>query len=295
MERLDVLFYPGEDAGDMYSLNKTISGNTPETAIDPWLLSNANAQGFEMPDGCNSLYVNCPDETEAGWLLIDGVFLDGDAFINWRDNLMEKGAPPRSSQELAEDKRIAEEDRLRTEAQAKQLEKENKIREAEAVRLANLRPEKKGEIALARIIDLDNYSVALMELDINNTTVKDLRRLISKVHGSAAGERPLASTNYYTAKGLSDLTKKNIGKISENITTRHLLASVVTDEGYGQPKMRVPSNTRSTLEDNVRLADMKGEVVVYFYNSMPRSPLKFEDVFVSELGIKLLAGVGRFL
>lgn len=170
-----------------FLLGNYIFGNTPETAIDPSLLSNLNSQTFEMPMMCNALFVNCPDETARGWMLIDGVFLDQEAYVNWRDNLMEKGFPPRSPEELAEDKRIAEEDRLRAEAEAKLLDAEKKFQEAEAVRLANLRPKKMGKIAIARIHDLDNYCVALIELDVNNTTVKDIRRLITKANGVEAG------------------------------------------------------------------------------------------------------------
>lgn len=249
-------------------------GNTPETAIDPSLLSNLNSQTFEMPMGCNALFVNCPDEATYGrWLLIDGVFLDQEAYVNWRDNLMEKGFPPRSPEELAEDKRIAEEDR----------------------RLANLRPKKMGKIAIARVRDLDNYCVALIELDVNNTTVKDIRRLITKANGVEAGERPLASTNYFTAQGLKDLADKYKGNYSMTVTIRHQLASVVMDKGYGQPKVRVPSDTRSTLADNVRLADMKGEVMVYFYNGIPSTPFSWKDFLIGELFAALLGESGNYL
>lgn len=254
-------------------LEKYNFGNTPETAIDPSLLSNLNSQTFEMPMGCNALFVNCPDETTYGWLLIDGVFLDQEAYVNWRDNLMEKGFPPRSPEELAEDKRIAEEDR----------------------RLANLRPKKMGKIAIARVRDLDNYCVALIELDVNNTTVKDIRRLITKANGVEAGERPLASTNYFTAQGLKDLADKYKGNYSMTVTIRHQLASVVMNKGYGQPKVRVPSDTRSTLADNVRLADMKGEVIVYFYNGIPSTPFSWKDFLIGELFAALLGESGNYL
>jgi hypothetical protein len=270
-------------------------GNTPETAIDPSLLSNLNSQTFEMPMMCHALFVNCPDEATRGWMLIDGVFLDQEAYVNWRDNLMEKGFPPRSPEELAEDKRIAEEDRRRVEAEAKLLEAEQKFQEAEAIRLANLRPKKMGKIAIARVYDLDNYCVALIELDLNNTTVKDIRRLIAKANGVEAGGRPLASTNYFTAQGLKDLTDKNKGKYSMTVTVRHQLASVVMDKGFGQPQVRVPSNTRSTLADNVRLADMKGEVMVYFYNGIPSSAFSWKDFLIGELFATLLGEGGNYL
>ncbi len=275
--------------------NQIKIGNTLKTAIDPSLLSNLNSDTFDMPEYSNALYVNCPDETMHDWMLIDGIFLDQEAYVNWRDNLMEKGMPPRSSQEIAEDKRIAEEDRLRAEAEAKRLETEKKWQEAEAIRRANLRPKKTGKIAIARIHDLDNYSVTVIELDVNNTTVKDIRKLITKVNGAEAGGRPLASTNYFTAQGLRDFTNKNKGNLSIRITTRHQLASVVMDKGYGQPKVRVPSNSRSTLEDNLRLADIKGEVIVYFYNGIPKNPFSFKDFLLNDIGATILGELGNYL
>lgn len=105
----------------------------------------------------------------------------------------------------------------------------------------------------------------------------------------------MASTNYFTAQGLKDLTKKNKGNYSRSVTTRHQLASVVMDKGYGQPKVRVPSNTRSTLTDNIRLADMKGEVVVYFYNGIPSVPFSWKDFLIGDILASLIGEAGNYV
>lgn len=252
--------YESSDGAEFFfdlkkSLNIYKSLNTFGTSVSP--------EEVSLPDKSNTyaLFVKCPDEAKKGWMFIDHIYTDPEEYVHWIDTLLKKGLPPRTPEEIEHDRLKAIEDE----------------------RIANLRPVEMGDIALIRIMDMSNFSSVILHLDINNTKVKDMRTLAVKVFGGKAADIPMASTNAFTPDKITELTKKS----KEHSPTRHdsinRFKSVLDGKkhGYG-PAVGVPPETRSTLADNVRLADMKGQVIVYWYNGITKTSFAEQ---LKELGI----------
>ena len=284
--------------------------NTPETAEDHTLLSqqgylekkyNITINEDDEVYGTHLFFINIPDETDDSWLLLDGVLVDLNAYDYWLKNLMENGLPPRTSEEIEADRlreledqrqadlKAAEEKRLADQIK-EQAEREAAKAKAEAERIANLRPKKMGRVAVVRLHDSLNFEVAVFKLDINNTRVIDMKKMLAsrlKIQPSAVY---LSSTNAFWPDQVVNLHEKSKTNIPLMIDTANRFMSVLDGEKHGTgPAVGVPPNQRSTLADNVRLADMKGSVMVYLHNAIPRTPFNLVK-FLTDVTIDIVLG-----
>ncbi|MEN5046719.1 hypothetical protein [Pseudomonas koreensis] len=247
------------------------------------------------------VFINTPDETDDSWLLLDGVLVDFNAYNFWLTNLMENGLPPRTREEIEADRlreiedqrqadlKAAEEKRLADQIK-EQAEREAAKAKAEAERIANLRPKKMGRVAVVRLHDSLNFEVAVFKLDINNTRVIDMKKMLAsrlKIQPSAVY---LSSTNAFWPDQVVNLHEKSKTNIPLMIDTANRFMSVLDGEKHGKgPAVGVPPNQRSTLADNVRLADMKGSVMVYLHNAIPRTPFNLVE-FLTDVTIDIVLG-----
>lgn len=259
--------------------------NTPETADELSILLNPDLLkekyistvpldlGPEviMDVGDYRMFIRVPDYAEIGWLILDGVLIDPNEYKNWMADLMEKGLPPRSQEEI-------EQERL------KKIEDE---------RIANLRPVKNGKVAVVRLYDTINYNVVVLTLDLNNTTVKQLRQAIAGALGAPPAGVPMASTNAFTIDQILDRVKSRGINSAVNFDSNNRFRSVLTGRKHGQnPPVGVDPSQRSTISDGQRLADIKGNVIVYAHvHNFPKETFlsKLKEIGV-EAAIDILIG-----
>lgn len=233
--------------------------NTPETAIDPsYLMENyktlfsAYTEDYIYKNAKDTnavIYMKCPYTTDSSCFLVDDRFTDPAEFLNWADNLSKYGLPPRTREEIERDR-------------------------AEEKRLAELRPPQQGSIALVHIVNSDTFELSIITLDLANTKVSQIRTALSKAFKLPGASSGLVSTNHFSV----DQVKELAVAASKDAPTRHyavnMFMSVVDGKKYGsEPAVGVPPNSRSTLSDNMRLSDMKGNVVVYYYNETLKESL----------------------
>lgn len=249
--------------------------NTPETAIDPIELiehsdtlltpfgENYIYKNVRDPNGA-VIYMKCPYTTDISSFLIDDKFTDPAEFLNWADDLSTRGLPPRTPEEVESDR----------------------LREIEEKRLADLRPPLRGSIVLVQIIDSINFNLNVVTLDLANTKVRQIRSVIAKTLKLSAFGNELASTNHFSI----DKAKELAIEARKNMPTRHyavnMFRSVMTGKKYGSgPAVGVDPNSRSTLSDNMRLSEIKGNVVVYYYNGVLRESFasQFKEMAIDAL------------
>ncbi|WP_445178772.1 hypothetical protein [Pseudomonas sp. McL0111] len=250
-----------EALGLILQANNLTPINTPETAEDPISLSNANylKKKYNITNYADTqriLFITIPDEVTDSWLILDGVLVDPAAYKYWLKNLMEKGLSPRSPEELEADRKQEHEDKRLAD-----------LKEAEAERLKYLRPKKIEKIAVVRMHDtFINFQAAIFTLDTNNTTVKQLRSALTNQLGAQPQGTPMASTNAFTPDELIKRVNDSKKNTSLAFDSANRFTSVLDGKKHGQnPAVGVQPDQRSTLTDNVRLADIKGRVIVYIH------------------------------
>ncbi|MHC8409033.1 hypothetical protein ACYZTR_02390 [Pseudomonas sp. Hz4] len=230
----------------------------PKTRTQRVVVNGAD-NSYEVPFGetevfdinANSIIiVNCPDKVQKNWFLLDGSFLSPQAFAYWNQNLLPKGLPPRSAEEL------------------------------EADRIASLYPEQVETLAVVRMSDtFSNFQVATFALDINNTTVEQLRSALTPKLGAQPKNTPMASTDAFTPDEVVKRFRDSWKNTAVAFDSINRFCSVLDGKKRGQnPPVGVAGNHRLTLTDDLRLAQVLGRVIVYVHpQPIPR------ESFLSQL------------
>jgi len=151
---------------------------------------------------------------------------------------------------------------------------EDRLRKIEDERIANLRPPKMGKIAIVRLYDtFINFQAVTLNLDLNNTTIKQLRSALSKKLGVQPKDTPMASTNAFSPDEVMTRTRNSRSNVPLAFDSANRFTSVLDGKKHGQsPAVGVAPDQRSTLTDDLRLADIKGRVIVYIHpNPLPRT------------------------
>jgi len=206
--------------------------------------TSKNSYDYEHYEGIGGPqyeWVTCPDYVETHWHFIRGIFCSDTEAAYWYLNLRPINLPPRTYEEL-------------------QLENTKNI-------------PLQDYIVVARVHDMNNFSARKFYLDINNTRVGQMREIISNSLGTPGYEiGVLACTNYWSPETVMNRYKgKNSSIYYESV---NIFCSVLDGKKKGQnPPVGVSASQRQVLTDNnTRLSDMNGRVIVFYQNSIPRTP-----------------------
>lgn len=281
----EVLFIAGEEEPFYSSLFQEV--NTPETALDPsYLIENYTTLFLDYSDTYilqnatdrNSaiIYMNCPYTTNNTCFLTDDKFTENTEFYNWAKTATQYSQLPRTPEEV-------ESDRIREEEEEKR-------------RLTEVRPEQQGSIALVQIMDSIQFQVQIITLDLANTRVRDVQRYLAKIHKLTWYDGGLFSTNELSIDRVKKYFQDSRNNMANCMVIReeaiNMFMSVVHNQKYGsKKKVGVDGNNREHITSSQRLADIKGNVIVYYHNGLSRESTisQFGEIFLNAV-VDILIG-----
>ncbi|WP_155294698.1 hypothetical protein [Pseudomonas fluorescens] len=217
------------------------------------LWDNLSEEDMEANQSINPDVIRIvPDYVEIGWSIISNVICTPTATQYWETELKSRGLPPPPREE-----QLARED---------------------------IRPESQSIIAVAQVMDIDNFNVKTFKCDVNNTLAMDLKNSISISMGTKCTDiGTIVSTDYWNCEQIVNRYKNIMASSPVRYETVNILSSVVDGKRHGQnPPLGVSQKNRQVVTDYTRLADMLGPVVVFHYNPIPRNPWSpdFVDIII---------------